>query len=140
MKRKIIPKMMLACSLLLFVVSVTGVYATHSNNGEFLKQVNGSDCGPCTSLYQPNCGYPDSATTCHFEPDPGECQEGSKPCHTYCKEGPKFEYCVGVIGDCSTTMVNCTRIIDYNCNYYVAGVSCACKPGTYGNWCVRSDC
>jgi len=117
----IVKKVLLSGAILLWIVS-----ATYGWNG------------PCLSLWMPKCGGSSfGQNTCTGTPPlcTGDCPRR-------CDEGPRHEFCAGLIGTCTERWVVCSSIAYYKCVPALFGPpSCGCEQwGLTGGTCDRSDC
>jgi len=92
--------------------------------------------GPCLNMGA--CGGAGGGGTCHLDPEMGKCVG---TCAAYCPPGPDDQYCFGLVGSCTITVGNCSRIEKYTCLPGWEPVPhCRCVHTGWGGWCVRQTC
>ncbi len=100
-----------------------------------LEQSPACTSGPCLDISD-HCGGYGGENRCVWN---GISCSGD--CASSCAAGSPDEYCVGMFGNCTPSVVNCNPIITYICQPRMLGLpDCVCvKIGNPGS-CIREDC
>lgn len=130
-----VKKIVLFVSLLLFAISLAGIYTRQTPDESFLKQAWGGWTGPCEKV-KDYCGDVGGGIgTCTLDPGGAWC---SGVCPAYCRKGDPIYVCRRVSGSCNHHMDTCGIMDKFTCWMDAHGI-CYCDPSG-ASTCARQHC